>query len=159
MLDQDPLAVAPGSVPPVSELDHPSDPAPLVTFVPGDKHDVAAVARASSAGWPVIEPVVPQLIEWVQDINWPVAAPTAELLASIGEPLAPYLRSVLAGDDPIWKYWLILFVLQPGPLGLVRLLRPELGALATDPTADDRAEEVDVEAAALLARLGDESTD
>jgi Domain of unknown function (DUF5071) len=122
----------------------------LDDVVPADKYDVAAVGRASDVGWPDIEPVLPQLLTWIQDMNWPVAPAMCNLLVSIGEPLIPNLRPILNSDDAEWKYWLITGVLRDWPADLVEQLRPELSRISDRPTPDERASEVDVEARAVL---------
>ncbi len=43
--------------------------AQLLELLPRDKHDVAAVERLAALGYPTVEPVLPELLEWIQDIN------------------------------------------------------------------------------------------
>ncbi|NHZ78695.1 DUF5071 domain-containing protein [Massilia sp. CCM 8695] len=121
-------------------------------YVPTDKHDLAAVQAAMAAGWPAIAPVVPDLLAWMQDPNWPLARTLAPLLASLGAPLAPAIRQILDGDDAIWKHNLIFRVVAPSPT-LLQALAADLHRLATHPSASDRAEEVDIEARAALLLL------
>jgi hypothetical protein len=65
------------------------------SLIPKDKHDLECVDPVSQLGYPAIAPILPQLLEWVQDINWPVAYPLSRLLASIGEPLIPPLLELV----------------------------------------------------------------
>lgn len=83
-----------------------------MTLVPRSKFDIETAERAAATGWPTVEPVLPQLLEWLQDYNWPVARVLAPFVASIGEPLVPHLRPILddEGQDAIWKYWIITAV-------------------------------------------------
>lgn len=114
---------------------------PDSTFIPRDKFDLAAANAAIGAGWPQIEPVAEQLLQWVQDVNWPVAKVLAPFLAGIGAPLAPYIRRVLAGNDEVWKYSLIGSVVARSQ-DLALVLRSELERIAFEPTPSERAEEV-----------------
>ncbi|NHZ37919.1 DUF5071 domain-containing protein [Massilia rubra] len=127
-------------------------PSPLipVALIPAHKHDLDAVQAAIAAGWPAVLPLLPALLEWVQDMNWPVATPLASFLASIGAPLAPAVRQVLDGDDGIWKTNVILQVVMRSP-ALRDALAANLRRLAAHPSASDRAEEVDQ---AALEALG-----
>ena len=75
-------------------------------LIPKSKHDHEA-ADSAAAGYPVAAPILPNLLETVQDMNWPVAQTLAPFLATIGEPLAPHIRKIFETDDKIWKAWVI----------------------------------------------------
>lgn len=125
----------------------------LRSCVPQDKFDLAAIARARAAGFPAINPILPELLEWLQDINWPVADQTVELLSDSGPEIVPHIRRVLVSDDSIWKYWVLSRLCgRLSPVDLVQLI-PDIARLADQPSDEDVAEEVDVEARALLATL------
>ena len=114
---------------------------PETSVLPRDKFDLAAANSAVEAGWPAIKPSAERLLPWVQDANWPVARVLAPALAAVGEPLAPYVRRVLAGEDETWKYILIGTVVAQSQ-ELTSALRPELERIAFFPTPSERAEEV-----------------
>ena len=118
---------------------------------PRDKHDLEAAHRAARASWDQMEPLAMQLLEWVQDPNWPVAKILVPALANVGAPLAPGIRQVLAGHDDTWKYNLIDSIVARSP-DLGRLLRPELERIAFQPTPSEQAEEVDRVARAALEK-------
>jgi Domain of unknown function (DUF5071) len=126
---------------------------PRDDLVPSSKFDIEAAERAVARGWPDVEPVLPRLLEWLQDGNWPVARVLAPFLAGIGDPLVPYLRPILAGDDLIWKYWIIQGIIGEAPLSVVEAFRPDLERLANDPTPSEREEELPEVASAVLGRL------
>lgn len=107
---------------------------------------------AMPQGWPGVEPVIAELLGWVQDANWPVAHALTPLLRSIGEPLAPYLVPILDGDDHVWKCWVILLLLTDAAPGLVGRFGPLLERIADHPTDEGRAEELDQVAAVALGR-------
>jgi hypothetical protein len=120
--------------------------------VPTNKSDIAAAERAVALGWPGVQPVISQLLEWIQDYNWPVAHTLAPFLASIGRPLAPHLLPIFEGDDELWKYWVIDAVLAHAPDELVGEFTPLLVRIADHPTPGERANELDQVAAAALGR-------
>jgi hypothetical protein len=110
-------------------------------------------ARALVAqGYPAVAPVASSLLQWVQDINWPVAHILAPFLASIGEELAPQVKIVLESGDEVWKYNLIQAVVAASP-ALSRALREDLARLAHSPTPAELREEVDVVALGALEQL------
>jgi len=110
-------------------------------LVPKDKLDVETAQRAVAAVFPAVEPVLYQLLEWIQDCNWPVARELFSFLASIGEPLAPHIRGVFASDDYVWQYWICcLFAESPS---LYALFREDIHRIAASPTTTERLNELD----------------
>jgi hypothetical protein len=120
-------------------------------FVPRDKHDHSRAELAIAAGYPAVEPVLPELLEWLQDMNWPVAQTLEPFLSSIGLPLAPHVRRILETDDEIWKDWIIL-----GPISssreLAAELEDELSRIARTPTEGEKEEELDFHAGQVMLR-------
>ncbi|QDC10399.1 DUF5071 domain-containing protein [Oceanicola sp. D3] len=126
----------------------------LSACIPRDKHDTDAVQRAAAAirAEPrKIAPVLPELLEWLQDANWPVAKPLAACLRNAGPELLPPLRRILNGKDGPWKYWVIELLAAQLPPDLLAGVRPDLARLARAPTTNDRIEEVHLAARAVLA--------
>ena len=121
------------------------------TLVPKHKTDTAAAHAAVEAGYPAVEPVLPQLTEWMQDYNWPVAKVLGPFLASIGRPIIPHVDMVLASNDAGWKYWIISVVIAENPLLLTNYLE-ELTRIANKPTSDEKHHELDDVAREALAK-------
>ena len=124
----------------------------LNALLPHTKHDVDNASTLVLMGYPAIEHVLPQMLEWLQDLNWPVAAIFQPFFVSVGRPLAPHIRSVLAGDDDAWKYNLLIAVVARSP-ELANALRPELERIASRPTDGELLEEVSLEAAEILIAI------
>jgi hypothetical protein len=116
-------------------------------MTPLDKYDVkTAQAIASSGSQPDAA-----LLEWVQDLNWPVARVLAPFLASSGAAIAPGIREVLCSDDETWKYSLLTGVIA-GSTALKVILRSELVRLRDAPTKGEKAEGLPALAIELLGR-------
>ncbi|WP_277469408.1 MULTISPECIES: DUF5071 domain-containing protein [unclassified Paenibacillus] len=49
--------------------------------MPTDKHDFKSVELLSGLEESQVIPQIPELLEWVQDMNWPIATAVADLLA------------------------------------------------------------------------------
>lgn len=124
----------------------------LERLLPADKHDLERAERLVALGFVAVEPIMPQILEWTQDPNWPVGQVLAPFLAGIGAPLAPYVRTVLSGDDDAWKYSLLQGVVLQSP-ALAEVLRAELTRLAAAPTPGEVRQEVDQAASEVLASL------
>ena len=109
----------------------------LQDCIPKTKHDCDAIEQATSVSFPLINPIIPNLLEWLQDANWPVAHPTAHLLTQAGPEIVPHIRQVLSSSDSIWKFWtlkLLVINLQPN---LLEELRPDIMKLTSTSIQDD----------------------
>jgi hypothetical protein len=116
-------------------------------LLPTDKCDTDRAQLLVERGYPAVAPILHQLIEWLQDYNWPVAQALQPFLASIGTPLIPEIRRVLQTDDEIWKYWVVSCLLR-GPLAVA--FRDELTELAERPTPAQLAEGLHILARKIL---------
>jgi hypothetical protein len=125
------------------------------SLVPRNKRDLERAAAAVSAGYPAIAPVMGDLLKWLQDGNWPVAHVLAPFLRDLG-PITPTvddLRTILEGDDDIWKYWVLCGVIDGWEDTALIALELQLERLAQHPSANELAEGVDEIAGQLLTRL------
>lgn len=121
-------------------------------LVPTSKSDFEACKRLANASDADVGPVVPQLLEWLQDMNWPVAVHVRDRLAKVVTDIIEPVRTVLIGHDDIWKYWLVSSLLPQADSRVVTALSAELSRIAFRPTDGEKSEEVDVAAKDLLGR-------
>jgi hypothetical protein len=119
------------------------------SLLPRSKMDIEKAEAIIALGYPAVEPILPALVEWIQDMNWPVAQVLQPFLVRIGPPLAPHLRRVLKTDDDVWKYWLVCCIVAESS-ELAQLLRPELQRLVSSPTKGEQAEEINLLARGIL---------
>ena len=124
----------------------------LAALLPKTKFDTALASELVAIGYPEVEPVLRDILAWQQDMNWPVARVFQPLLVSIGQPLSPFVSSILAGDDEGWKYSLLVSVVAQSP-ELARALRSDLERLATQPSSCEVGEELDQLARQVLAAI------
>lgn len=127
------------------------------SLLPRHKSDYERVRAVIELGYPGVAPVLPDLLVWIQDANWPIARIVAGFLVSVGEPVFPLVREVFAGTDGVWKYWCVELFVRQLPRPLAETFRPDLRRLADHPTADDRSEEVDERAREARAWLDAEN--
>ncbi len=119
--------------------------------LPVDKFDIARARKVVAIGLPNVEPILPTLFEWTQDLKWPVAHVLCPFLSKSGAAAIPSLRFVLSSTNDAWKYAVLYGVVKPSR-ELCGLIRPELVRLATTPTIGEITEGVDQLAVELLAR-------
>lgn len=118
--------------------------------IPANKFDLAAIARARTIGFPDLTPYIPDLLEWLQDPNWPVFQSTADLLAEAGPDLLLPLRVIFASDDVAWITVLLKELCPRLPPALLARLIPDIDGL---PLRDDLRDNAEVKrlVAALAA--------
>ena len=123
------------------------------SLIPRHKHDLERAEAAIAAGHTQVKPILPKLLEWLQDMNWPVADVLAPFLTSIGIDLEPHLRKIFQTDDELWKYWIINEILEESePLAAV--MKDELIRVARNPTESERTEELPLEAERVIRKFG-----
>lgn len=121
--------------------------------IPEDKCDEDAIKRAEDLGFPGLNPILPNLLEWVQDAHWPVTNDTAALLSKAGLEIVPHIRFILSSEDGMWKYWVIELVLKNIAPEVILALKSDLARLISSPSQDDLSCGVDEAAQALLDHI------
>lgn len=130
----------------------------LQELIPTGKSDEDRARAAVAAGYPAVEPILPALMEWIQDSNWPVATILLPLLTSVGPPLVPHIWHVLRSGDLVWKYWVIGLLVPSLPETVASTFREELERLSYNPELNERIEELDQRARSVLMHFGWRST-
>lgn len=111
----------------------------IKNLIPKDKFDFETVEKLTQYSFEDIEAIVPDLLEWLQDINWPISQPIAEFLIPFSEKIAPEILKILKGKDEIWKYWILTTF---GKNIKNELVLEEINRIAKNPTQDEIDEEV-----------------
>ena len=62
----------------------------LRSLIPSNKHDHEKVKRIKELGYPKIKPILPELLEWIQDVNWPIARDLIPFFQSIGNEIISF---------------------------------------------------------------------
>ncbi|MBQ5310433.1 MAG: DUF5071 domain-containing protein [Oscillospiraceae bacterium] len=110
-------------------------------LIPKDKYDDTTDKLLELSG-EEIAPIIPGLLGWLQDMNWPVSSGICRVLAKHTELAAPFITDILGGTDGIWKYNILTYLLQGHPVKDEELLRG-IKRLAESPTQDDTNESAD----------------
>lgn len=122
----------------------------LETLIPQHKSDIEAARRARAAGYPLIDPILGDLLVWMQDMNWPVASEIEAALQPVGAPLSPHILSVLQGDDDVWKYWVLTRLAVNFGREARASIIDECLRIINKPTEGEIAEEVNLAARDIL---------
>ncbi len=121
-------------------------------ILPKDKFDTASIEELKNLSPEEFDKLIPHLLEWLKDMNWPVAAPIAKLLSTKGKELTEPIRTILKSDDTIWKKWIISDLLCHTKPEIRISLKEEIFRITNNPTKEEIDEEV-VEAARDVAFL------
>jgi len=123
------------------------------SLMPKNSHDIENAEKLVRLGYPAVEPVIPEMLMWLQDLNYSVSFVFSPFLSEIGEPLIPHLRKILQSDDNVWKYSVLRNIVLNWDTCLVKIIEPDLIKL----TMIQDLTEVDIEAIRILIKnkLGD----
>ena len=124
----------------------------ITKLIPKNKFDMDKIDELIRIGYPAYKPILYELLEWIQDINWPVALPLAPLLLEAKEDLIPHVIKIFDSDDDVWKYW-VLFILQDMDTEVIKKIEPHIRRLADQPSDSEKKEEVDILAKELLEKV------
>jgi len=109
-------------------------------LIPKNKGDLSTAEKLTNYSYEELKEIIPNLLEWLQDMNWPVAKPVSEYLESINDKITTELLSILkSNDDEVWKYWIITIF---GPITQSPIIKNEIIRIATYPTENEIIEEV-----------------
>ncbi|WP_052350367.1 DUF5071 domain-containing protein [Paenibacillus gorillae] len=100
------------------------------TFLPKDKHDIESVEVLSGLEGSLVLPLLPKLLEWLQDFNWPVAPVIVDVISKYKSETIPYIQEILSMRDMIWTYNILAYLIQDWDTVHVSVLSASLRELA-----------------------------
>ena len=121
-----------------------------MNIIPKHKKDFETCEKLAFASDADIIAVLPELLECLQDYNWPIAEKVHERLKTIGEPLVEPIKSILRSNDGAWKLFIIMCFLPAIDKSVSTQLHEELQRIVDLPTIHDIREEVVIEAKEFL---------
>ncbi len=111
-------------------------------LVPKDKHDVSNINKLYSLTDDEMKLIVYDLLEWIQDYNWPVAQELVPLLKEREDIIFPYMSDILRGDDFMWKYWIMDLIIPDFSFEHKNSLKDDILLLINDPDIDEDTESI-----------------
>ncbi|MBE8728077.1 DUF5071 domain-containing protein [Flavobacterium hungaricum] len=116
-------------------------------LIPKNVCDESGIEKLKQLSFNQIQPIVPDLLEWLQDCNWPVARSILEILRPLVDQITPEILEVLNGNDGVWKYWILqnLILKTTNPI-----LLKEINRIASFPTSEEKEQELDLIAVDIL---------
>ncbi|MNO73640.1 putative acetyltransferase [compost metagenome] len=134
----------------------PMDERKIITaqdMIPTHKSDFERVEFLKKQSLERIRPILPELLVWLQDINWPIASEIEDLLVKFQAELIPHIQKVLHTKDGGWKYFLLHGLINRLPDPVLLELKSDLHRMQDYPTKDEQYEELEDILEELLARI------
>lgn len=101
-------------------------------------HWDSAAEVVVNLGYPRVKSILPGLLEWLQDTNWPGAGQISAFLREIGDPIIPYVRDVLSQhcDDVEWMERIFVEIVDCWNTSQVQQIQDELIQISQGRTND-----------------------
>lgn len=115
-------------------------------LIPKDKFDVSSFDQLMALSDDEIGEIIPEILKWIQDMNWPVAPSMIKVLASHRAATEKYLPVLLKPEqkDDEWKRNIIMYLLVEWTSYPVDdHLSSEIKRIAENPTDGEREELAD----------------
>lgn len=79
----------------------------ILELIPKDKGDYKTAQNLKNYSVAELKPIIPNLLEWIQDMNWPISGIVAEYLADNFSEIENEIYPILNANDDIWKWNII----------------------------------------------------
>lgn len=81
----------------------------LEKLVPKDKFDFEPFPALMEINEDEVKPILPKLLFWVADMNWPIATEMIKVLVRFSDSVVPFIKEILgpAETDEEWKYFIL----------------------------------------------------
>ncbi len=103
-------------------------------LIPKDKFDIETAQKLQNYSFEEVKPIIPNLLEWLQDLNWPVSKPVFEYMIPFTENISLEILQILQGKDEVWKYWILQIF---GNETKNELVVNEIRRIARNPTEEE----------------------
>lgn len=112
-------------------------------YLPLNIYDVDKVEKLKKLDRSVLEPLLPDLLEYTQDMNWPVASGVVEILLTFPKEIVSHVQAILSSNDDNWKWFILHFLVIKLPVESQVQFKQYLIRVAQTPTQNEIAEELD----------------
>ncbi|OJX50122.1 MAG: hypothetical protein BGO88_05385 [Flavobacterium sp. 38-13] len=121
-------------------------------LVPNNKEDLNFINNLKLKSISEIRDIIPQLLEWMQDMNWPQAPLIADYFSPYINEIQEELISILKSNDEIWKYWILHGLILHSEITPSQKILLEVKRVYLNASKQEKEEEVDVIAKEILEK-------
>lgn len=125
-------------------------------LVPKNIFDFSGVEELGLLSDEEIAPILPALLEWMKDMNWPIAQEMPELLSMHQKLIIPCIIEALQPEQSEcdWKTYIILLLLPLLDSDHFLMLKPSLERIVQEPTWGEISDGTDEAAREFLQENG-----
>jgi len=115
----------------------------LKALIPKDKFDTSTLDTLMSLKESDLSILLPELILWIADMNWPVATEILPVLSKYPDSIVPLIKESLVADqdDDILKIYIISYLVPRLPKDYQLMLYDDINRIAKNPTESEAYEE------------------
>jgi hypothetical protein len=103
----------------------------LKRVLPRDKDDAEGARALVALGYPTVEPVLPQMLDWLKSNGSPVELVMRDFFLALGVHAVPVVQRALASRHDGLKYSVVMNVVARWPAEAIAPLKFQLQGLAT----------------------------
>jgi hypothetical protein len=103
----------------------------LKRLLPRDKDDAEGAGALAALGYPTVEPVLPQMLDWLKSNGSPVELVMRNFFVTLGVHGVPVVQRALASRHDGLKYSVVMNIVAKWPAEAIAALKVQLQALAT----------------------------
>ncbi|MCL2399337.1 MAG: DUF5071 domain-containing protein [Defluviitaleaceae bacterium] len=127
----------------------------LSDLVPKNKFDTSTINSLMMLSESKLAQILPDLILWIADFNWPIAAELIPILAKYPSSIIPVIKETLEvqQNDTILKYWVISKLIPNLSSVYQLMLIDDIKRIILNPSNSETDEEVVEQAIFLLENI------
>ncbi|MFM9278195.1 DUF5071 domain-containing protein [Paenibacillus jiagnxiensis] len=114
-------------------------------ILPRDKHDFNSVEVLAHLEKSKVIPLLPELLEWLQDMNWPIAPAIVDLLLKYKVETIPHVKTIFSQHDSGWIYNILEHLIKRWDTEFVSSVFSSLRDLAQSTDNDDDTDLIAIE--------------
>lgn len=122
-------------------------------LVPQHKSDFERVSLLKQQPSENLKVILPELLEWLQDGNWPIAKDIEDIVLEFGIELIPHIKHIFNSNDGCWKYFVLHGLVNRLPRDILLELREDPKRILNYPSRDEKDEGLDDILQELLERI------
>jgi len=111
-------------------------------LIPKNKFDFSSFPKLMEFSENEIIPILPELILWIADMNWPIADEMVNILIRHPDALTPVIKKKLqpTETDVELKYFIITDLIPKLPANFQKLLLMDIERIIDNPTNDEKTD-------------------
>lgn len=107
-------------------------------FIPSDKGDDDFINVLRNTPISEVKPYFMDLLEWTQDMNWPVAHYLFDYFTAYYREVEDKLIIILKGNDAQWKYAILIGIISSSTLNMSSKMEQTLRYLVNNLSKEDK---------------------